>query len=63
MQIKYLETGNISTNLMGCSERSGKVGGELMVADSGDVWRKGTEKFQSLGLPLFDSFVLDDHLE
>jgi hypothetical protein len=48
---------------MGCSERSGKVGGELTVADTSDVWRKGMEKFRSLGLPLFDSFGLDNHLD
>jgi hypothetical protein len=48
---------------MGCSERSGKVRGELTVADTGDVWRKGTEKFQNQGLPLFDSFGLDNYLD
>jgi hypothetical protein len=53
----------VTTNLMGCSERSGKVGGELTLADTDDVRRKGTEKFRSLGLPLFDSFGLDDHLD
>jgi hypothetical protein len=37
-QIKYLEMRKDTTNLMGCSERSGKVGGELTVADTGDVW-------------------------
>jgi hypothetical protein len=53
----------LTTNLIVCSERSGKVRDELTVADSGHVLRKGTEKFRSLGLPFFDSFVLDVHLE
>jgi hypothetical protein len=49
----------VTTNLMGCSERSGKVGGELTVADTGDVWRKGTEKFRSLDDHLDQALLLD----
>jgi hypothetical protein len=45
------------------SPMSGMVGDERIITDSGEHLRKGTEKFRSLGLTFFDSFVLDDHLE
>jgi hypothetical protein len=38
------------------------VGDDLMVADSGHVWRKGTSKLQHLGLSLLDSFLQDVQL-
>jgi hypothetical protein len=39
------------------------VGDENIIMNSGELPRKGTTKFRSLGLPLFDSFLPDDNLE
>jgi hypothetical protein len=48
--------GNISTNLMGCSERSGKVGVEGMAMFPGELHQKGIGRFRGLGSSLHDSY-------
>jgi hypothetical protein len=53
----------LTMGLSGGSKWMITIGDELTATNSGQQVRKGTEKFRSLGLPLFDSFVLDVHLE
>jgi hypothetical protein len=56
------EVRGLTLKMIRCSEMSIVGGDELDFTDSGEVLRKGTEKFRSLGLPFFDSSHPDDYL-
>jgi hypothetical protein len=50
----------LTTELMGCSRKTGMVGVEHGVADSGEPERKGTVEFARLSTPFIDSFYQND---
>jgi hypothetical protein len=55
-----LKTRRLTSKLIDCSRKTGMVGVEHGVADSGEPERKGTVEFARLSTPFIDSFYQND---
>jgi hypothetical protein len=55
-----LKTRRLTSKLIDCSRKTGMVGVEHGVANSGEPERKGTVEFARLSTPFLDSFYQND---
>jgi hypothetical protein len=60
--MKYLEVRKLTTNLMGCSMKTGKVGDESIITISGELRRKGTANIRVFRTNEPNSFGKDAQL-